>query len=499
MSELRRKWSIDAMEYDSLEEALAEFPAAVAGALSSARAAAYRPGLYAQLLPGDPPLDPAFAVTHDGKGRPWLEVGTIVTEVQMDADMRRLSWLFEGRKDVAPGGDRSPRATGATRTHERVTKPHENRGCGEESQMEPESRQLPEIDLAHVTTNLIPAIHLRFKPFGWATVYIDDERGTLAIESDWGTFSHRWGKGTHLHPSSLLTQALPQFLKDRWYTAGKLGSGHKKEYDAQATERAVRERLLERRRAVRIAAPLAREAWGELDRAIDWDAGPEIVVMQLDENRAICDALGMEGMNYELMERRHPSSYLVLRDQLIPALLEVLPAELASVQPPPVTPTWGAPPGDVELPTEIVLEGGTLVPTTAEDGYSFPIEYREVLPAEGWTPDVRWLCRLRDDEFTLHLAWGETPADAHASLIEWLLTSDEDHPPEVGLGHTLARWRSLAGKAIRKSTERLSLIGRLRDGLRTWARDEDGVHYMAWDAYADACVELGEPRPDPED
>lgn len=44
----------------------------------------------------------------------------------------------------------------------------------------------------------------------------------------------------------------------------------------------------------------------------------------------------------------------------------------------------------------------------------------------------------------------------------------------------------------------LALVRRLRDGMRAWGTDEDGVHYAAWDAYADACEALGEARPLPE-
>lgn len=40
-----------------------------------------------------------------------------------------------------------------------------------------------------------------------------------------------------------------------------------------------------------------------------------------------------------------------------------------------------------------------------------------------------------------------------------------------------------------------ALVRRLRDGLRAWAREEDGVYELAWEAYADACVALGGPRP----
>lgn len=65
-----------------------------------------------------------------------------------------------------------------------------------------------------------------------------------------------------------------------------------------------------------------------------------------------------------------------------------------------------------------------------------------------------------------------------------------------------AALRNAAPALVAALAERDALRASLRalvDGMKTWASDEDGVHYGAWDAFARAHELLGLPKPDPKD
>jgi len=85
---------------------------------------------------------------------------------------------------------------------------------------------------------------------GWALATVNDATGELTIQSDWGTWSHRWniaGLGARTDGVSL---TLTEFLGDRTscdYLARKLAPPSTEVFDPMASVAAMRARLIERR------------------------------------------------------------------------------------------------------------------------------------------------------------------------------------------------------------------------------------------------------------
>lgn len=89
--------------------------------------------------------------------------------------------------------------------------------------------------------------------------------------------------------------------------------------------------------------------------------------------------------------------------------------------------------------------------------------------------------------------------EARAMLAEMEVTERELIAQRDAMHTEVERLRAELA-SLRREREndawvKAALVRRLRDGLRAWARDEDGIHQDAWEAYADACEALGEPRP----
>ena len=171
------------------------------------------------------------------------------------------------------------------------------------------------------------SFHIRFGQHGWATFYIDDYCGTLAVVSDWGAWAYRWGRskaGLGIDPPDLSVCLYKRFRNDAHYVAKKLMSDVKDGYDAEATEREVRSRILDLRRQQRCTREQAKEAWDYLD-SVAWHDGPHAVADELcsDELR---EFTGDE--YYEYIEYSPPHAYYVLREQLLPAFFDALGAHL---------------------------------------------------------------------------------------------------------------------------------------------------------------------------
>lgn len=108
-----------------------------------------------------------------------------------------------------------------------------------------------EIKLDLVGTSV--ATSYRFRERGelpcWAICTVNDETGELTIQSDWGSWTHRWNAS----PKALGAPTLTHFLADMDhsdYVARKLnreGRGED-EFDVAATAAVLKGRILERRR-----------------------------------------------------------------------------------------------------------------------------------------------------------------------------------------------------------------------------------------------------------
>ena len=166
--------------------------------------------------------------------------------------------------------------------------------------------------------------YLRFGSMGWADFYVDDEHGTLAVVSDWGTWSHRWGRGPWLGRSEELSRML-YAQTNCYYVADKLSYGVKNGYDPEDTRDGVLECIVERRKTGGCTREAAREAYDYAKKELCWDQ-PE---------HQIADALCEDPLReftgdayFEFLVYSPPHSYFVLRDQLLPAFFEVLGAHL---------------------------------------------------------------------------------------------------------------------------------------------------------------------------
>lgn len=161
------------------------------------------------------------------------------------------------------------------------------------------------------------SIHCRFKPHGWATFMINNDVGTLSIQSDWGDWSYRWGTGS-LGSPTLLIALRDRF--DQWYVANKLFGGKTSAYDPYKTEESFKKKLLEARRRRDISKEDASELWYELDR-VPWE-NVDALYYSLPSDEVFNKVFGSEWF-FDLEESPLPS-YEVFLELLHPALIKCL-------------------------------------------------------------------------------------------------------------------------------------------------------------------------------
>lgn len=181
------------------------------------------------------------------------------------------------------------------------------------------------VELASATVGRTLTIHLTFKPYGWATFYVDDAQGTLAIESDWGSYAYRWGRGSWLgvEPHDLSLALSGRIGNDHDYIARKLFGPKVDAYDPEATEREWRDEILRARREERCSGEAARDAWETL-RHVDFQ-DERGAVETAWENRSL------RGVITDPVELRRTSKtpwFLTMRNVLLPAFVAELRKEL---------------------------------------------------------------------------------------------------------------------------------------------------------------------------
>lgn len=161
--------------------------------------------------------------------------------------------------------------------------------------------------LVHTHTSVATSYHFRMEgDMGWALATVNDHTGELTICSDWGNWTHRW------NVRHLGAPTLTDFLSDRSsadYLANKLslegGPRSGEEFDADETIAEFRRMLAERRRE-------EAGAWVEYYRDEDREDTP--------------DVLGGEPprwATWEHLVHTPTPGYLVLRNEILPALIEV--------------------------------------------------------------------------------------------------------------------------------------------------------------------------------
>lgn len=156
--------------------------------------------------------------------------------------------------------------------------------------------------------------HFRFKPSGWALVFIDEPTGTLAIHSDWGDWAFSWpnpGRGTG---------TLKQFLANGSYDylAGKLTMGKQDEFDLDASRNAMYVKLQSAVDVLRITRKEHKELVTELEDS--HEQSPELWVERW--SRGLSEALGE--CPWEEFIHTPNRDFLSLRDRLLPAIVHRL-------------------------------------------------------------------------------------------------------------------------------------------------------------------------------
>lgn len=176
------------------------------------------------------------------------------------------------------------------------------------------------IELVNVVIGRSLTIHLDFKPYGWATFVVNDAQGTLIVESDWGSYSYRWGRGSWLgvDPPDLSAALANNFSLD--YVATKLFGGDYYVYDERATQAAWRRHVLGARRLGELSRREARIAWNHLDTL---DFASEAGLINDCSHR---DPLAFfhAGEPWNCVEHQIAPRYLTLKNQLLPLFREEL-------------------------------------------------------------------------------------------------------------------------------------------------------------------------------
>jgi hypothetical protein len=147
----------------------------------------------------------------------------------------------------------------------------------------------------------------------WALCTVNDDTGELSVTSDWGNWSYRWDTRATGCPS------LTHFIGERdacHYLADKLcPRAQREEFAPDLTVDGIHARILERRREERISREHAREWWNEANEALDTD--------NLIEFAEQLDSLPQWMFDRcEDIRHRPTTSYLVLRDAILPALVD---------------------------------------------------------------------------------------------------------------------------------------------------------------------------------
>jgi len=156
-----------------------------------------------------------------------------------------------------------------------------------------------------------------WSPYGWAHAYVDNDKGTLMICSDWGDWTYRWGL-SGLPAGQKLDEFIFQRTDDRWgYVANKLLGGETREYDHEKTQSWLRKRLAEEYRSSVVthlgayAKQTYRDAITDIAVCEDFDA--------LHDSEAIDAFITVD---YEDQQTSHSQTYRNLTELILPALAQ---------------------------------------------------------------------------------------------------------------------------------------------------------------------------------
>ncbi len=172
----------------------------------------------------------------------------------------------------------------------------------------------------------------------WAIFTVNNSTGEFSIQSDAGSWSHRWNSSGFTKEEQQSSKPLAQFLGkcDAGYVLDKLGYARTRdldmEFDAAATKKDLRDKILEIRRGDEVTKDAARAAWNQLDDWLtDFDFETEIGRNKACEDFKDYDPLSVVFYRYEIYElfRYKPSqTHDFLYHDLLPFFKEYLKNEV---------------------------------------------------------------------------------------------------------------------------------------------------------------------------
>jgi hypothetical protein len=176
-------------------------------------------------------------------------------------------------------------------------------------------------------TGASPAIAYRFRcdtPCGWAICTVNDATGELSIQSDFGNWAYRWNVA-HLGEPTLTA-----FIGSRphvHYLLGKLTAQVDKQIDPTATIAECRAKVVRARRDNEVTRTCAREAYDWLtESADDLDSSADLWMERMPSE--VWNLLG--SAPYEYIRHEPTPGARVLRDGILPALIEVCAVAVAT-------------------------------------------------------------------------------------------------------------------------------------------------------------------------
>lgn len=188
--------------------------------------------------------------------------------------------------------------------------------------------------IANVEQSKTLTIFMQFKPHGWARFNLDEERGALVIQSDWGDYQYFWGGG----PRQWGERTFVEFLcgghadgsPDYHYLTDKLHYGGRTRavIDGDATRAGMHKRILEQRRRRKLTRDRARTLWEVVTLFvgnIEDEPWSDKIWLEWGQARTACDQINdfFPEVHEDILTKDAPR-LAFLRDQLLPALVHHL-------------------------------------------------------------------------------------------------------------------------------------------------------------------------------
>lgn len=158
-----------------------------------------------------------------------------------------------------------------------------------------------------------------------ATIMLEESTGLLAIQSEYGHFSHYWGTGGRAKGNTF-KQELLRFGLD--YVQNKLGYNDNlgRWFNFDKTVECIKRDILEARREGRIDSPDARVLWFEVEELEDCDGSSGFAHQMFAKESLMTDIYGGDYCAIPMITETHPRLQKFIKD-IYPIFLAELSKE----------------------------------------------------------------------------------------------------------------------------------------------------------------------------